>query len=103
MIERIVQTYLHKRTLLQPISAAELRQRLVEGDVILLDVHPAAERAEWAIPGSLHVDAYDALKARDPAALAEVDVPSDGPVVTVCAAGKTSQIATEQLAGRPGK
>jgi glyoxylase-like metal-dependent hydrolase (beta-lactamase superfamily II) len=29
-----------------------------------------------------------------------VDVPSDGPVVTVCAAGKTSQIAAEQLTAR---
>ena len=68
--------------------------------VTVLDVRPAAERVEWAIPGSIHVDVYDALKAHDPAALAEVDVPSNGPVVTVCAAGKTSLIAAEQLAAR---
>src|SRR5204863_736917 len=61
---------------------------------------PTAERAEWAIPGSIHVNAYDALRAHDPVALADVDAPSDGPVVTVCAAGKTSQIAAEQLAAR---
>lgn len=78
-----------------------LRTWLEEGrPVTILDVRPAAERAEWAIPGSLHVDAYDALKAHDPAALAAVDIPSDQPVVTVCAAGKTSQIAAEQLAAR---
>jgi len=63
-------------------------------------VRPTAERAEWAIPGSIHVDAYDALRAHNPAALAAVDVPSDGPIVTVCAAGKTSQIAASQLQAR---
>jgi len=46
------------------------------------------------------VDAYDALKTHDPAALANVDIPSDVPVVTVCAAGKTSLVAAEQLAAR---
>ena len=65
--------------------------------VTILDVRPTAE---WAIPGSIHVDAYDALQAHDPAALADVDAPLDGPVVTVCGAGKTSQIAAEQLAER---
>ncbi len=68
--------------------------------VTILDVRPTAEWAEWAIPGSIHVNAYDALRAHDPAALADVDAPSDGPVVTVCAAGKTSPIAAEQLAAR---
>jgi len=83
------------------IDVETLRTWLEEGrPVMVLDVRPAAERAEWAIPGSLHVNAYDALRARDPAALAGVDVPSDQPVVTVCAAGKTSQIAAEQLAAR---
>src|SRR6266487_290074 len=83
------------------IDVETLRRWLEEGrPVTVLDVRPAAERAEWAIPGSLHVDAYDALQAHDPSALADVDVPSDEPVVTVCAAGKTSQIAAEQLAAR---
>src|SRR6266852_3073146 len=68
--------------------------------VTILDVRPTAEWAEWAIPGSTRVDAYDALRAHNPAALADVDAPSDGPVVTVCAAGKTSQIAAEQLNAR---
>lgn len=83
------------------IDVETLRSWLEEGrPVTMLDVRPAAERAEWAIPGSIHVDAYNALQAHDPAALADVDVPSDQPVVTVCAAGKTSQIAAEQLAAR---
>jgi glyoxylase-like metal-dependent hydrolase (beta-lactamase superfamily II)/rhodanese-related sulfurtransferase len=83
------------------IDVETLRAWLEEGrSVTVLDVRPAVERAEWAIPGSIHVDAYDALRAHNPAALADVDVPSDIPVVTVCAAGKTSQIAAEQLAAR---
>src|SRR5260370_18610662 len=64
-IERIVQTYLHERTLLQPISAAELRQRLVEGDVILLDVRPVEEYQASHLPGALSMPAPD-LEARLP-------------------------------------
>jgi len=86
---------------MKTISVETLRVWLEEGrPVTILDVRPTAERAEWAIPGSIHVDAYDALRAHNPAALADVDVPSDGPVVTVCAAGKTSQIAASQLQAR---
>ena len=44
--------------------------------VTVLDVRKAADRAEWAIPGSLHVDAYEALKAGDPDALADAAIPS---------------------------
>src|SRR5258708_796155 len=64
-IERIVQTYLHERTLLQPISAAELRQRLVEGDVILLDVRPVEEYQASHLPGALSMPVPD-LEARLP-------------------------------------
>ena len=86
---------------MRSIDVATLRAWLEEGrQVTVLDVRPSAERAEWAIPGSSHVDAYAALQARDPAALANVAPPSDRPVVTVCAAGKTSQIAAEQLQAR---
>ncbi len=86
---------------MKTISVETLRAWLEAGrSVTVLDVRPTAEWAEWAIPGSIHVDAYDALKARDPTALAAVNLPSDIPVVTVCAAGKTSQIAAEQLAAR---
>jgi glyoxylase-like metal-dependent hydrolase (beta-lactamase superfamily II)/rhodanese-related sulfurtransferase len=86
---------------MESIDVETLRTWLEERrPVTILDVRPAAERAEWAIPGSLHVDVYDALKAHDPAALASVNIPSDQPVVTVCAAGKTSQIAAQQLAAR---
>jgi glyoxylase-like metal-dependent hydrolase (beta-lactamase superfamily II)/rhodanese-related sulfurtransferase len=86
---------------MKTISVETLRIWLEEErPVTILDVRPTAEWTEWAIPGSIHIDAYDALKAHDPAALADVDVPSDGLVVTVCAGGKTSQTAAEQLAAR---
>ncbi len=64
-----------------------------ERPVIILDVRPAEERAEWAIPGSIHIDAYYALKAGDPQALASVELPGNVPVITICGAGKTSLIA----------
>ncbi len=80
------------------IDVDTLRTWLEEGrSVTVLDVRPTHERAEWAIPESIYVNAYDALKAHDPNALAHVDIPEDIPVVTVCAAGKTSQIAAELL------
>lgn len=68
--------------------------------VTVLDIRPAVERAEWAIPGSIHVDVYAALKAGDAAALDGVVLPDETPVVTVCGAGKTSVTAAEQLVAR---
>lgn len=86
---------------MKTISVEILREWLEEGrPVTMLDVRPVAERAEWSIPGSLHVDAYDALKAHDPDALISFELPNSNPVVTICAVGKTSQIAVEQLAAR---
>jgi glyoxylase-like metal-dependent hydrolase (beta-lactamase superfamily II) len=83
------------------IDVDELRTLLDDHrPVTILDVRPVAERAEWAIPGSRHVDAYEALKAGDPAALADVELPRDTPVITVCGAGKTSLVAAEHLRAR---
>jgi glyoxylase-like metal-dependent hydrolase (beta-lactamase superfamily II)/rhodanese-related sulfurtransferase len=83
------------------IEMDTLRVWLEQGrPVLILDVRPAEERAEWAIPGSIHVDAYDALKAGDPQALASIEVSGDVPVITICGAGKTSLIAAEQLQAR---
>jgi glyoxylase-like metal-dependent hydrolase (beta-lactamase superfamily II)/rhodanese-related sulfurtransferase len=80
------------------VTVEGLRDWLEAGrPLTLLDVRPAAERAEWSVPGSIHVDAYERLKAGDPAALAALDLPAELPVVTICAAGRTSLIAAEQL------
>ena len=83
------------------IEMETLRKKLSENEPLtILDVRPDEERAEWAIPGSEHVDAYDALKAGDPDALTAVNFPDDRPVVTVCGAGNTSLTAAEQLQKR---
>ena len=83
------------------ISSEALRELLERGTpVTVLDVRPAAERAEWAIPGSVHVAAYDALRRGDPTALADFHPTNGGRVVTVCAAGKTSMLAAERLRAR---
>jgi rhodanese-related sulfurtransferase len=83
------------------ISVETLRERLAQGQPItVLDIRQTNDRAEWFIPGSVHLDAYDALKANDPNALADLDLPSDRPVVTVCGVGKTSLIAAQQLRAR---
>jgi len=83
------------------IDVDTLRTWLDEGKLVtVLDVRPMHELAEWAIPASIHIDAYDALRANDPNALAHFALPEDRPVVTVCAAGKTSLIAAELLQAR---
>jgi glyoxylase-like metal-dependent hydrolase (beta-lactamase superfamily II)/rhodanese-related sulfurtransferase len=83
------------------IDPETLRRWMDEGrEVTVLDIRKAADRAEWSIPGSVHFDAYDGLKANDPAALAQVSLPSGVPVITVCGLGKTAQVAAEHLAAR---
>jgi glyoxylase-like metal-dependent hydrolase (beta-lactamase superfamily II)/rhodanese-related sulfurtransferase len=80
------------------IDVATLRTWLEQHRrVTVLDVRPTRDRTEWRIPESQHVDAYDALWADDPAALADVALPADAPIVTVCAAGRTSLIAARHL------
>src|SRR5215207_5235273 len=80
------------------VDVAELREMLEEhAPVTVLDIRKTEDYAEWAIPGSLHIDAYEALKAGDPDALADAAIPMDAPVVTICGAGKVSITAMEQL------
>ena len=67
----------------QSIDSETLRRWLAEGrKVTVLDIRKPSDRAEWFIPGSIHVDAYDALKVNDPNALADVELPGGIPVVT---------------------
>lgn len=86
----------------QDIDVGTLRTMLDTGQpVTVVDVRPDEEWAEWRIPGSVHVDVYDALKAgQQPEALTMLDLPSHQLVVTVCGAGKTSLLAAEQLRNR---
>lgn len=68
--------------------------------VTVLDIRTDDDRVQWAIPGSLHVNAYEALRNGQPGALADLVIPVDRPVVTVCNAGKVSQLAADVLANR---
>lgn len=83
------------------IETHTLREWLdAQQPVTVLDIRTDDDRAQWAIPGSLHVNAYEALRKGQPGALADLVIPADRPVVTVCNAGKVSQIAAEVLANR---
>ncbi len=85
----------------QVIDADTLRSWLDEGrPVTVLDIRTDEERAQWSIPGSLHVNAYQALRSGEPGLLTNFSVPLDRPVVTVCNTGRVSQTAADLLAGR---
>ena len=83
------------------ITADALRRRLEAGQpVTVLDIRPASEFEEWHVPGSRNVPAYEALKQGKAGPIADLSLPEDGPVVTVCGAGKTSRAAARLLQGR---
>ena len=83
------------------VSMETLREWLQAGKPLtLLDVRPSEQRNEWVVPGSLHVDAYEALKAGDPLAMSQVHLPFESPVVTICALGRMSAVAAQQLRDR---
>jgi len=64
------------------------------------DVRADEDRAQWAIPGSIHLNVYATLRAGQPGELADVTLPSDRPIVTVCNAGRMSQVAADFLTQR---
>jgi rhodanese-related sulfurtransferase/DNA-binding transcriptional ArsR family regulator len=76
-IDRIVDTYLHDRNQLLPIGAAELLQRLVEGNVILLDVRPTEEYTAGHLPDAISIPVTE-LEARLP------ELPQDREIVAYC-------------------
>jgi glyoxylase-like metal-dependent hydrolase (beta-lactamase superfamily II)/rhodanese-related sulfurtransferase len=83
------------------IDAETLREWLdAQQPVTIVDIRPDDDRAQWAIPGSLHVNAYEALRNGQAGALEDVALSVDRPVVTVCNAGKVSQFAADVLARR---
>ncbi len=80
------------------IDARTLRDMLERGErVTVVDVRKSADRVEWSIPGSVHIDAYDALNSGDERAMEGLDLPEGAPVVTVCGRGRSSAVAAEQL------
>jgi len=75
-----------------------LRDMLERGErVTIVDVRKGEDYAEWSIPSSVHVDAYDALNAGDDGAMEGLELPEGAPVVTVCGRGRSSAVAAEQL------
>lgn len=85
----------------QTMSAEELRAKLTQSEpVVVVDIRTLADRTEWAIPGSIHIDAYNALKTGAPSDLDAADLPRDRSVVTVCGVGQTAALATARLRAR---
>lgn len=80
------------------ITVEALQEKLTKKEpVFIVDVRPTDQRKEWRIAESIHLDAYKRLNAGDSAAMEEIVVPDNTTVVTVCAAGRTSLIASRAL------
>jgi glyoxylase-like metal-dependent hydrolase (beta-lactamase superfamily II) len=83
------------------IDAETLRQWLdAHQPVTVVDIRTDEDRAQWTIPGSVHINAYDALRSGEAGALAKATLPVDRPIVTVCNAGGVSQTAADILRER---
>lgn len=83
------------------MQVEDLRSLLDAGaPITVLDIRTESDRAEWWIPHSLHLDAYDAVRQGDPHALTGLDIPVTLPVVAVCRAGVVAQAAAQYLADR---
>jgi rhodanese-related sulfurtransferase len=77
-VERLAAAYLGARDELEPVSRAELARRLADGgDLVVLDVRPAAEYAAGHLPGAVSIPVAE-LRRR----LAEL--PADREVVAYC-------------------
>jgi rhodanese-related sulfurtransferase/DNA-binding transcriptional ArsR family regulator len=62
-VERVASLYLDGRDELEPVTLAELRRRLREGDVTVIDVRPAEEYRAAHIPGAVSIPVAE-LKRR---------------------------------------
>jgi rhodanese-related sulfurtransferase len=62
-VERAARDYLGDVAALEPVAREELARRLDDGDVIVVDVRPAAEYAAGHIPGAISLP-HDLLAAR---------------------------------------
>lgn len=62
-VESVVQGYFRARDAMEPVSRAELRKRMKEGLVTVLDVRPSDEFALGHIPGAINIPVAE-LKRR---------------------------------------
>lgn len=76
-VKDVVSSYFNERDAMEPITRRELRQRMKEGTVTVLDVRPAEEFALGHIPGALNVPVGD-LKRR------LADLPRSKEVIAYC-------------------
>lgn len=76
-IQRLADAYLGDRSQLETVTRAELKRRLRQPDVVVVDVRPAAEFAAGHIPGAVSIP-IDDLKKR----LREI--PADTQIVAYC-------------------
>jgi rhodanese-related sulfurtransferase len=76
-IDRVVETFLHDRTHLQPIEASTLLERLRSDQVILLDVRPVEEYNAGHLPQALSMPVGE-LEVR----LSEL--PADKEIIAYC-------------------
>ena len=76
-VEQVARDYFGARDELEPISSADLLDRLEHQQVLIIDVRPAQEFAAGHIPGALSVPLAE-LKARLP------ELPRDGEIVAYC-------------------
>ena len=76
-------------TEVKTINTDTLRNWLELGHPLsILDIRPMSERAEWFIPQSIHINAYEKLKNNDFEAFNGLHLDKNVPVVTFCAGGK---------------
>jgi rhodanese-related sulfurtransferase len=76
-IDRVVETFLEDRDVLEAVGAAALMERLSDGNVVVLDVRPEEEYRAGHIPGALSVP-VDTLEAALQA------LPIDKEIVAYC-------------------
>lgn len=80
------------------VTAADLRTALEQNQPIqVLDIRPRDDFDEWRVPGSRHVGGYEALKEGEDNVYADLSLPTNEPIVTVCGGGNTSRDAAQQL------
>jgi rhodanese-related sulfurtransferase/DNA-binding transcriptional ArsR family regulator len=76
-VDRIVDTYLSQRSLLEPITLQEMQQRLDDPNLVILDVRPLVEYQQGHIAGARSIP-IDELQSR----LAEL--PKEQNIVAYC-------------------
>lgn len=76
-VQSIVVAYLHSKDALEPVSVAELAERIRAGLVTVVDVRPKEEYAAGHLPGAVNVPLADIdARARD--------MPRDREIVAYC-------------------